>query len=98
MEDYDYAEGLLVDGDLDGEQLSQKISMILDEDSGKEIKRNLAANAVIQKDYANAMWDQVFDLLEEDPLKKSLAAESRVSPFIANTIQLGSLIGALVVS
>ena len=98
MEDYDYAEGLLVDRDLEGEGLMQKISMILDEDSGQAIKKKLAANAVIQKDYANAMWDQVFDLLEEDPLKKSLAAESRISPFIANTIQLGSLIGTMVVS
>jgi polysaccharide pyruvyl transferase WcaK-like protein len=98
MEDYDYAEGLLVDKDLSAEGLTQKIAMILDEDSRAGIKKKLAANAVIQKDYANAMWEQVFDLLEEDPLKKSSVAESRISPFIANSIQLGSLIGALVVS
>jgi polysaccharide pyruvyl transferase WcaK-like protein len=96
MEDYNYAEGLLVDDDMEGERLSQKIAMILDEDSALEIKKKLAANAAIQKDYANAMWEQVFELLEEDPLKKSLASKSRVSPFIANSIQLGSLIGVAV--
>ena len=98
MEDYDYAEGLLVDEDISAEGLTLKIAMILDEDRSAGIKKKLAANAVIQKDYANAMWDQVFDLLEEDPLKQGFAAESRISPFIANSIHLGSLIGAAVVS
>jgi len=66
MEDYEYADGLLADADLAGDQLEKKIAMILQPESADAIKKKLKTNSAIQKEYTNSMWKQVFDLLEQD--------------------------------
>ena len=72
MEDYAYGEGLLSSADLEGPGLEQKISMILDPESSDVLRKNLKRNSEIQKEYSKAMWEQVFDLLDNNRRKKGL--------------------------
>jgi colanic acid/amylovoran biosynthesis protein len=64
MEDYGHAEGLLHDNSLQGEALINKLEMVLNPTSSKDIHERLKSASIKQKELAKNMWDKVFESIK----------------------------------